>query len=349
MEDSTKLKISQTLKSARKVKCIISFKNEKDENIIAVGLFCEPDSDIQNSNIAKNKNLFQIYFYNITNNKEWGFNLYPNNISIDHLVFYLEDSSKYFIATRCSNHQNLLVFDYITGEIFRKITVPRADCLLFKSFRYRGTRRFAYDVNKQDLNLIDLETSGIIVTISYQDFSPTEAKKIKFISNRLILILAGRKPNGHFVIRFLDLDSRQIILEHGLQNSPEESFYHITPLRNITKFSKVILSFNNEEIQCGMLCLKYNIDGTIVNEKYANDLIKNKKQRFLMKWLDNNYELMDLVEDSISVLDLNSWKCKYTFNLGKNPIKLDKIKINNIYYLTVIYEDGSIILYTQKN
>lgn len=348
MEDSTKLKISQTIKTPKQVKTIISFKNENDENIIAVGLI---GSNLREEEeiINEKENTHQIIFYNITTNKEWGFNLYPKSTSIDHLVFYLEDQTKYFIASRCSNDPNLLVFDYKTGEIFRQITVPRVECLLFKSFKYRGTRRFAYDVNKQDLNLIDFETSGIIVPINYQEFTPYEAKKIRFISNRLIIILAGKKTNGHFVIRFLDIDSRQIILEHALQNSLNEVFYHITPLRNITKFCKVILSFDNEEIQCGMLCLKYNIDGTIVNEKYANDLIKNKKQRFLMKWSDNNYELIDLVEDNISVLDFNSWKCKYTFELGKSPIKLDKIKINNIYYLTVLYEDGNVNLYTQKN
>ncbi len=350
MEDSTKLKISRTIKSPKQVKTIISFKNESDENIIAVGLIgCKECEDEDSNNNNESEKNYQIIFYNIFSNKEWGFNLYPKITTIDHLVFYLEDQINYFIASRCSNDQNLLVFNYKTGKIFRQITVPRVDCLLFKSFKYRGIRRFAYDINKQDLNIIDFETSGIIVPISYQEFTPVEAKKIRFISNRLIIVLAGKKTNGHFVIRFLDIDSRQIILEHGFENSPKELFYHLTPLRNITKFSKVILNFDNEEIECGMLCLKYNIDGTIVNEKFGYDLIKKKKQRMLMKWSDNNYELIDLVEDNITVIDFNSWKCKYTFQLGKSPVKLEKIKINNIFYLTVLYEDGNVNLYALKS
>ena len=220
---------------------------------------------------------------------------------------------------------------------------------MFKSFRYRGIRRFAYDINKQDINIIDFETSGIIITINYQDFSPLEAKKIRFISNRLILILAGKKPNGHSVIRFLDVDSRQVILEHGLQNSLKETFYNITPLRNITKFCKIILNFDNDDVKSGMLCLKYNTDGTIINEKYADDQEKHKKQRFLMKWADNNYDLIDLVEDYVNVIDYSSWKTKYSFILGKSPYRIEKIKINNINYLTVMYKDGKVNFYNQKN
>ena len=360
MEDSAILKISQTLKAKRTVKTIISFKNENEENMIAVGLIGEADTEQTDFNNLNNSNLNsnnynnetqnQVIFFNITTNKEWGFNFYPKKTTIDHLVFYLEHNSRFLIALRCSNEQNLLIFDYKSGEILRKITVPRAICLLFKSFKYRGIRRFAYDVNKQDLNLIDFETSGIITTISFKDFTPAEAKKMRFISNRLILILLGKKSNGLFVIRFLDIESRQIILEHGFQNSPNEVLYNITPLRHITKFSKVILNYDNDDISCGMFCLKYNIDGSIVNEKYANDLLKNKKQLFLMKWSDNNHELIDLVENSVSVLDFNTWKCKYNFDLGiNNPVKLEKIKINNIYFLAVLYDDGSVCLLTQKN
>lgn len=358
MEDSSKLKISQTLKAKRTVNSIISFKNENEENIIAVGLIGEADQEQTDSNPNKNNknnenqnNNNQITFYNITTNKQWGFNLYEKKTSVDHLVFYFEDElNKFLVASRCSNNPSLLVFDYKSGEILRKITVPRKDCLLFKSFKYRGIRRFAYDVNKQDLNLIDFESSGIIAKIGFQDFEPSEAKKIRFISNRLILILAGKKANGLFAIRFLDVDSRQIVLEHALKNQPNEFFYDLTPLRNITKFCKVIISFDTDDVNCGMLCLKYNIDGSIVNEKYANDLLKNKKQRFLMKWSDNNYELIDLVENCVTVIDFNSWKCKYNCALGAgNPVKLEKIKVNNIYYLAVFFEDGKVCFYTQKN
>lgn len=355
MDDQSKLKISQTMKLPKQVKSIISFKNEKDENIIAVGLNYinnnPSNSPDINSNPEQNKNK-QIYFFNVTQNTEWGFNLYnpekKTEFSIDYIVFYLEEQINYLIATRCSYEPDLLIFDYKSGEILRKITVPRTECLLFNSFKYRGIRRFAYEVNKQDLNIVDFESSGILVPITYQDFVPEEAKKIRFISNRLILILAGIKTNGTFVIRFLDVDSRQIILEHGLQNLQKEVIYHITPLRNITKFCKVILNFDNDEITSGMLCLKYNIDGTIINEKYANDLNFDKTQRFLMKWGDNCYELIDLVENEINVLDFNTWKVRYTVNLGELPTKLAKIKINNIYYLSVLYEDGRVNLFSLK-
>ena len=70
-------------------------------------------------------------------------------------------------------------------------------------------------------------------------------------------------------MRLLDIESREIIHEHGLglENNLNDRFFNLVPLRNITKFCKVLLNFSNDDVECGTICLKYNIDGTIINEK----------------------------------------------------------------------------------
>jgi hypothetical protein len=346
MENSGNLKEKYSFNLKNQVRSILSFKNENNENIIALGL----EYIISEKCIPRE----EIYFYNLTNKSEWGFSLYSTSFSpetkdmfVDHLVFYLEDNSNYYVASRCTNNQNIYVFDYKTGEIMRRITVKRSDCLLFKSFKYRGTTRFAYDVNKNNVYIVDFETSSILFTILYNDFMPFEAKKIRFISNRLIISLLGKKSDGQCVIRLLDIESREIILEHGLENKINDRFFNLVPLRNITKFCKVYLNFSNDEVDCGSICLKYNIDGTIINEKCEEDENKNKKQRFLIKWGERNYELIDLLNDSIQVRDINSWRCIYLNKFSDKTYKVDKIKINNINYLVVVFENGKVNLYTK--
>ena len=348
MEQSRNLNLKEkySFNLHNQVRSILSFKNENNENIISLGL-----EYIISENCIPQQ---EIYFYNLTNKSEWGFSLYSSAFSaetkdmfVDHLVFYLEDNSNYFMASRCSNNQNIFIFDYKTGEIMRRITVIRSDCLLFKSFKYRGTTRFAYDVNKKNVNIVDFETSAIIFTIPYDNFSPFEAKKIRFISNRLIIALLGQKSCGQCVVRLLDIESREIILEHGLQNNINDRFYNLVPLRNITKFCKILLNFSNEDLECGSICLKYNIDGTIINERCEEDENIDKKQRFLIKWGDRNYELIDLLNDSIQLWDINSWKKIYLNKFSEKTFKVDKIKINNINYLVVLFENGKVNLYTK--
>lgn len=378
LPQNNNLKEKYNFNLSNKVHSILTFKNEKNENIIAMGLEFQISQKCQPQN--------EIYFHNLNTKEEWSFSLYSNNFSaeskkifVDHLVFYPENNN-YLVASRCSNDQNIYIFDYKTGEILRRITVIRADCLLFKSFKYRGTTRFAYDINKKNVNLMDFETSKILFIIPYKDFEPFEAKKIRFISNRLIIALVGRRNNAQCVIRLLDLESREIILEHGIgcPETEKNYFFNLVPLRNITKFCKILINFSTEEIECGNICLKYNIDGTIINEKCEIDENPQKRQRFLMKWGERNYELMDLLNDGVIGLDLNSWKALYRNKLivennlssendenvnssadssisfstsGVNnslsySYKIDKIKINNVNYLCVLYENGRVSLYT---
>lgn len=346
MEQSGNLKEKYSFNLYNKVRSILTFKNENNENIIALGL----EYMVSENRIPQK----EIYFYNLSNKSEWSFSLYSTsysdiirNMFVDHLVFYLEDNNNFYVASRCSNNQNIYVFDYKTGEIMRRITVIRADCFLFKSFKYRGTTRFAYDVNKKNVNIVDFETSSILFIIPYKDFVPFEAKKIRFISNRLIISLIGNKSCGQCVIRLLDIESREIILEHGLENNINDRFFNLVPLRNITKFCKVLLNFSNDDLKCGSICLKYNLDGTIINEKCEEDEDVNKKQRFLMKWGDRNSEIIDLLDDSVKVWDINSWKSLYLHKFSEKSFKLDKIKINNINYLVVLFENGGVKLYTK--